>query len=187
MNKITLITATIASLSLATAAVAGSNSGYRYDDDRNHSYNYDYGHVTHVEPIVQQYQTSIPRQECHDEQVVYRDNSRSSATPTLIGSIIGGAIGNELGRNSDAKKGGLVIGALLGGSIGRDIGNRSSNNGGKYYRTEQVCNTYYDTAYEERITGYYVTYKYMGQTYETQTHSDPGNKIKLRIEHTPVE
>ena len=185
MKKLTMITATIASLSLATAAIADANKDYHHDND--YGVNYDYGHVIHVEPITQQYQTSVPHQECWDEQVAYRDNSRSSATPTILGSIIGGAIGNELGHNSDARKGGLVIGALLGGSIGRDIGNKSNASSGTRYRTEQVCNTYYDTAYEERITGYAVTYKYLGHTYQTRTHNHPGKTIKLRIEHTPVE
>ncbi|MCZ0945124.1 MAG: glycine zipper 2TM domain-containing protein [Gammaproteobacteria bacterium] len=44
-----------------------------------------------------------------------------SSTPTLLGAIVGGALGNELGHKKRNKQIGAVVGALLGGSIGRDL------------------------------------------------------------------
>lgn len=154
-----------------------------------HNKAYDYAKVIEAEPITKHVRVSTPRRECWEEEVTHYDNSGyRSATPTLLGSVIGGAIGNELGHNKDAKRGGILVGALLGGSIGRDLGRHHANSqGGKYYSTEQVCKTYQDYHDEERIVGYHVLYKYRGNTYSTETENHPGDRIKVRVSVTPAE
>ena len=150
---------------------------------------YDYAKVIEAEPITQYVRVSTPRQECWDEEVAhYEDRGYRSATPTLLGSVIGGAIGNELGHHKDAKRAGVLVGAILGGSIGRDIGHRVNNRSGRtYYTTEQVCKTYQDYHEEERIVGYHVLYKYRGEVYSTETDQHPGDRIKVHVSVTPVE
>lgn len=154
-----------------------------------HDRQYDYAKVIEAEPITQQVRVATPRQECWDEEVAhYDERGYRSATPTLLGSVIGGAIGNELGHHKDAKRAGIVVGAILGGSIGRDIGQRvNDRRGGTYYTTEQVCRNYQDYHDEQRIVGYHVLYRYRGEVYSTETEHHPGDRIKVRVSVTPVE
>lgn len=150
-------------------------------------HNYDYARVVNAEPITKIVRTSVPRQECWDEQVShYQEPRHRSATPTIVGAIVGGLIGNELGNNKDAKKGGILVGSVLGGSIGRDIGRKHAEPGHHYYTTEQVCKTYQDYHEEERITGYRVSYKYHGNVYHTRMPHHPGDRIKVKVTVTPV-
>ncbi|MCF7980606.1 MAG: glycine zipper 2TM domain-containing protein [Pseudomonadales bacterium] len=170
-------------LAILTAGVLMSGIAFA-----KHNKQYDYAKVIEAEPITKHIRISTPRQECWDEEVVRYDHSGyRSATPTLLGSVIGGAIGNELGHHKDAKRAGVVVGALLGGSIGRDLGHRAGGQGGKYYTTEQVCKTYQDYHDEERIVGYHVLYKYRGEVYSTETENHPGDRIKVRVSVIPVE
>ena len=54
-------------------------------------------------PVISSYPvyTSVvreePRQTCHIEQVAHRDAGRNSTTPAILGTIIGGALGNAVG------------------------------------------------------------------------------------------
>ena len=153
-----------------------------------HKANHDYARVVSVEPITKTIRISTPRQECWQEQVSHYDQPKArSATPTIVGAIVGGLIGNELGHHNDAKKAGVLVGAVLGGSIGRDIGRKHAGPGQHYYTTEQRCETYQDYHTEERITGYHVGYKYHGNLYHTRTQNHPGDRIKVRVTVTPVE
>ncbi|MEZ5524604.1 MAG: glycine zipper 2TM domain-containing protein [Pseudomonadales bacterium] len=152
-----------------------------------HKQSHDYARVISAEPIVKIVRVSTPRQECWDEQVShYQEPRQRSATPTIVGAVIGGLIGNELGHHSDAKKAGVLVGSVLGGSIGRDIGRKNAGPGHHYYTTEQVCQTYQDYHEEEHITGYRVSYKYHGNVYHTQMPHHPGDRIKVRVSVTPA-
>lgn len=146
-----------------------------------------YARVVSVEPITKIIRVSSPRQECWQEQVShYEQPQQRSATPTIVGAVIGGLIGNELGHHKDAKKAGVLVGSVLGGSIGRDIGRRNAGPGHQYYTTEQRCETYQNYHEEERIMGYHVGYKYKGDIYHTRTQNHPGDRIRIRVSVTPV-
>ena len=41
-----------------------------------------------------------PRQECHIEQVARRSDGGKSATPAIVGTIVGGALGNAVGSKN---------------------------------------------------------------------------------------
>ena len=61
---------------------------------------YDYAQVVDVRPIVQVVEVSTPQEQCWQEEYLVDRNyggSRSN-TPGILGAIIGGAIGNELGN-----------------------------------------------------------------------------------------
>lgn len=175
MNKITLTSAAILT-ALATSAGASQNS-FR-----------DRAQVTNVHEIVKTYENRTPRQTCYTEQVAYQEpvaRGRKSHTGTILGAVIGGALGNELGHRKHNKQAGTAIGALLGGSIGRDISHRPQ----KYvtrYRDEQRCTTTTELSYDERVVGYDVTYRYNGQSYTTRMQRDPGDSIRVKVAVSPV-
>jgi uncharacterized protein YcfJ len=54
------------------------------------------------------------------------------------------------------------------------------------YRTEEVCETVYETTEELTLDGYDVTYRYAGQTHTTRMDHDPGSHVRVRVQVTPV-
>lgn len=149
-----------------------------------HNERQDFAKVVSATPIYEQVAYNRPQQECWVETVAYERDSRSkSATPMLLGAVIGGAIGHAIGKND--RRSGTAIGAVLGGSIGHDVG----KNGGRKqveYRDEERCETRNVKQYEERLMGYDVTYRYHNNTYTTRMDRDPGKRIKVAVSVTPI-
>ncbi|MBV1905799.1 MAG: glycine zipper 2TM domain-containing protein [Pseudomonadales bacterium] len=168
---------------------------------------HDEAKVVNVNPVYETVRFSTPREECTQERVAvydrdhyynngYRDNRRHSATPGIIGALIGGAIGNGVGHNKTNKRVGLAVGALLGGAIGNDIAKKDHHKYDNYhsegarnekrYTTQEVCTVYDDWQTEQRLSGYEVTYVYAGETYTTRTNTHPGDTIRVRVRVTPA-
>ncbi len=173
-------------LPLATALVLISSTTHaeRYNHHTKKHYStthYDYARVVAVEPIYQQVKYYEPQQECHYERRRIRGGNNTTAI--IVGSLLGGALGNELGHNKSNKRVGAVAGAILGGSIANDVtrGKRTYHS-----QNEQVCTTTQQVRYHEKITGYNVGYKYRGKTYYTQTGRHPGDEIKIAVDIRPV-
>ena len=165
----------------ALLCISATSTSYANNYQRGHS-NQTYARVTHVEPIYQQTSYREPVQECYEERVTSRSNG--SRTNTIIGGLLGGALGNELGHNRRNKKVGTLAGAVLGASIANDL---SRNKGRDRVHYEQRCDTRYNTNYRQEITGYQVSYRYDGQTYQTQTDQHPGKRIPVSINVHPVK
>lgn len=141
--------------------------------------------VLEVEPRHTVTRTPIERTVCWDETTYQRvGGSSNSATPTIVGAIIGGVVGNQFGGGS-GNTAMTAAGAALGGSIGRDAAraNRPS-----HYTpvTQERCTIQRD--FEERsvVTGYRVLYMFDGRIHETTMRHHPGDSIRLRVSATPV-
>lgn len=147
---------------------------------------YVYADVLESRPIYQSVAISTPRQQCWHEQVLMHEERRSSNTPVVVSSIVGGAIGNALGTNKSSQRVGAVVGAVLGHSIGRDIVAANSRPQPARYQTVQHCETVNEYRHEERLTGYQVRYRYNGEDYTIQTDRDPGHQIRLRVQVSPM-
>lgn len=145
---------------------------------------YDYAEVIAVDPIVKYVRVAAPRQECWEERVPAYQSRYTSATPMIVGGIIGGAIGNKV--VSGHKDLGIAAGALLGGSVARDLHHRHRAQYGGYSSVQTRCEQVVDYHQEERVEGYRVTYRYKGETFTTRTHRDPGDQIKVRVSVKPV-
>lgn len=150
---------------------------------------YDEAQVTAVRPIYRVVESSIPQQECWEEEVVRQDLRRQdrSYTPGILGMVIGGALGNAVGNNRSSRKVGTVVGAVLGGSIARDI-NRANDtrNSTVYVDTEERCRTVYNTRQEEKLVGYDVSYRYNGVERTVRMPDDPGATVRVRVDVEPV-
>lgn len=136
---------------------------------------YVYATVIAVEPIMERVTHTIPRQSCWEE--VRYERRSSSATGTILGGIVGGVVGNQFGegRGKDAM---TIAGTLLGGSIGNDV---SRGGGGTRAVTEERCRTNNEYREERRVSGYYVTYRYRGETHTTQMDHDPGDQVRIKV------
>ena len=165
---------------IATTMLAGSLATTAQADHPN-DVSFEPARVISATPIYETVRIPSSREVCWDEEVTYRP--RPSATSTLIGSVIGGAIGHQFG-GGHGKDALTVAGALIGASIANDAARKKSPS--QYTQLEQRCRTtreYYD---EERLTGYRVQYEYNGQVYHTRMDNEPGEYLDLRVSVAPV-
>ena len=183
MKKLTVTLGAILMV-FATGAFAGHGS-------KQHSYGmqqggYEYGRVIDTRPIYREVEVSSPVQECYEVPVYHTERHHKSAGGMLAGGIIGGIIGHQIGGGS-GKKFATAVGTLVGAQIGHDAVNGHRDHGSREvvgYRKH--CETQYRVSYEQVIDGYDVTYKYRGKRYHVRMPYDPGERIKLRVEISPV-
>ncbi|MGD9842129.1 MAG: glycine zipper 2TM domain-containing protein [Steroidobacteraceae bacterium] len=185
---------TVIGLGLVAASVASAHppewSNSRWNRDSYNSRNayrstyqvvrapvvqYDYARVVDVDPIIRRVAVSSPQRDCwyEDREVVVQ----RSATPTVLGAIIGGVIGHNI-TNGSSRGVATVAGAVLGASVGNDA---AARNGRVQTQTVQQCETRYSRDFDQRIDGYRVTYRYEGREYNTVMAYDPGNRVQVRV------
>lgn len=145
---------------------------------------HDYADVVAVEPVIKYVRIPSSRQECWNEEVPAYQAGYRSATPMIVGGIIGGAIGNKVVKGH--KDLGIAAGALLGGSVARDLHQRHTLRHSAYSTVETRCQRVVDYHEEERVEGYRVTYRYKGETFTTRTNRDPGDRIRVNVSVKPV-
>ena len=186
----------------------------RYDND-SRAQRTDVATVIRATPIYDRYAAQgYQRQECWDERTnayddgyyrdsngrLYRNGTDSNANGTLIGALIGGALGNQAGKGDGRKAatiGGAVIGGVIGNQIDRNNNAGTYNNSGSYdqYRddsgTVRRCRTVtdYDNNYNDnrQVEGYTVTYRYAGQTYTGYTSRRPGRTMRVLVNVRPAD
>jgi len=57
---------------------------------------------------------------------------------------------------------------------------------GVYYTTERRCEVEESYHEEERLTGYRVTYVYDGREFITRMDHNPGERIRIRVQASPL-
>ena len=164
--------------------VAGASQAQDYPpppppDDNAH---FGWADVLRVDPIYDVAQAGgPPRQECYDQPVVRQDNSHVGGT--VLGAIVGGALGNQVGKG-DGRKAATIAGAVAGGAIGNGI---SRANDRSYSDTETRCRYVSDDPPQRRVVAYDVEYRYRGEVYVSRLGYDPGERIRVRVSVTPAE
>jgi len=189
---VSTLAATLAGLGLAGAAGVAQASS-------------DVAQVISSTPVYER--VSAPQRECWNEQVTayeerrtvrpgreYYTESRPSGAGTLLGAIVGGAIGHQFGNSTGGRDHGTVAGAIIGGMIG----NEAERNNGGYVRTSrdevvvdrvpvsrdvQRCRT--TSQYRDEIVGYDVRYRYNGREYTTRLSYDPGQTLDVDVAVRP--
>lgn len=86
-----------------------------------------------------------------------------------LGALVGGLIGSQFGHGN-----GHVAGAVLGTLGGAFLGNAAE---AQQRGTYGGCNT----AYQQRLVGYDVTYEYGGRQYQTRVAQDPGPWLQVPV------
>lgn len=173
----------------STGALADHDrGGSRYDDRGRHG-EYEYARVIDVEPLRRRVRVSEPVRECWDETDYRADGPLSSnhIGGTLVGALIGGALGNQVG-DGRGRQVARAAGAIIGGAVGHNVSRQRQREryGDREYVYER-CEVRYRDSYEERIDGYEVTYEYAGRRYVTRMPYDPGDRIRIRVDVSPVE
>jgi uncharacterized protein YcfJ len=166
----------------------------RYDDRYDTDGGYDYAKVVDVQPLTRRVRVSSPERECwdetrYDERDYGRPRARNSAGPTLLGAVIGAAIGNQIG-SGDGRRAATAAGAIIGAGVGNaQAGRRNGYEQPPPPRayTVQRCETHYREDVQERIDGYRVTYVYHGRRGVTEMPYKPGDRIRVRVDVSPAE
>jgi uncharacterized protein YcfJ len=170
------------SMSMFIAGCASAGHGHRHHNHQvyatyePHGYA-DYGRVVKARPIYRQIAIEVPREYC-DVRTVTREERRGkgdSFAGTVVGGLVGAAIGHELGNGRGST---TAVGGLIGAAVGNDAGKGRRT---VRYRDEEVCRTRYQTEYEQRIVGYDVSYSYLGRMYNTRTDRHPGDRIAVDV------
>ena len=169
---------------------APANGWRRHQEDGR----YAWARVERVVPIYANAGYPVQREVCMRQpgQVVTQERYHGgggSTAGTLLGAVIGGALGNQVGHG-DGRAAATIAGAVISGAVGNN-----ATRGPGYYSQDQ----YYQPGYQscqmqqgwrehERIVGYDVTYRYRGGWYHTRTDYPPGERIRVRVDQivTPV-
>jgi uncharacterized protein YcfJ len=115
------------------------------------------------------------------ESIGRRDNRVGGGT--VLGAIVGGALGNQVGKG-DGRKAATIAGAVAGGAIANNAARRDDET---YVSSERHCREV-DGGYEERrINGYDVEYRFRGETYMSRVNYDPGERMRVRVSVTPAD
>lgn len=104
-----------------------------------------------------------------------------------MGGVVGGALGHAVGHGDSNQKIGTAVGAVLGAAVGSKVGGQTPDRTHVTYREVERCEIRERLQVREELVGYNVTYRYDGQTYTTRTRNEPGSRLRLAVEVTPLE
>lgn len=175
--KSMLLISTLASSLLLANNVLADHKHYKHHPKPHRHYEViehtQYARVVSSNPIYRTVAVEVPVDSCRVETVAYSERQRGgdSFAGTVVGGLVGAALGKEMGRSGHATAAGGLIGAAIGNEISG--GSRRVTR----YEDREVCTTRYRTEYQRQLVGYDVTYRYDGRIYTTETRHHPGDRI----------
>ena len=181
-------------LALAIAAICTAGSALASDNFT------DRARVISSRPITER--IPISREECwndvqrgYEERRVTRSDTGAAIGPgTVLGAIIGGVAGHQVGSgrgNDAATAAGAVVGGLIGNQVDRDQGRvgpgdrRTEIERVPVERNVERCRTVQEV--REARVGYDVTYEYGGRNFRTRLDRDPGRNLRVNVSVAPAE
>jgi uncharacterized protein YcfJ len=130
---------------------------------------YGYAQVLRVSAVYTSQRVSTPDPRCE------RRGGAGSTGGTVAGAVVGGALGNQVGKGN-GRSAATVAGAVLGGALGHRVAAGAVPEGCRNGEMERI---------ERRIAGYDVEFQFQGQTYMSRLPVDPGNRLRVRVTVTP--
>jgi uncharacterized protein YcfJ len=140
----------------------------------------DFGRVVNVTPQVEQF--NQPRQECRTEYVEVQQRQQQGVGGAILGGLVGGLAGNQVG-GGNGRTAATAIGAVTGAIVGDRMENNGNNRSVTTEQPVRQCHTVDN--WQNRTSGYAVTYEYRGHDYTTVMPYDPGERLKLHVSLTP--
>ena len=183
--KSVLMMTMIAALTFTGVVTAGGKHGHKKHDYTPRQDVYEYARVLDARPIYREVQVSTPVRECWNEPVYHVRRGHKSAGGMLAGGIIGGIVGHQIGKGRGNKIA-TAVGTLVGAKIGHDAVNGDVREERHLAGYEERCETRHQVRYEQELDGYDVTYAYRGHEYHMVMPYNPGKRIKMRVQFSPV-
>jgi uncharacterized protein YcfJ len=192
MNSRMLSGAAILALALASqSALAhhGDHDGrYDRDDGYDRGGDYDYARVIDVTPLMERVRYDVPVEHCWTEEEGYsRRPSADQVGARIMGGAVGAMLGHTVGRG-DGRRAATVGGAVVGALIGNELARNHARDAYREPRYEQVqrCRTDREERFDERVSGYQVTYLYNGRRAVTRLPYDPGRYLRVAVDVHPL-
>ena len=124
--------------------------------------------VVDVQPVYRYIETTLPTTVCYSDVSHVRQLDK-----VIVGSAIGGTMGNLLSHKSD-RAANTIAGAVIGGLLATQI-----DNGPRPYHTER-CSTAYEPAQKVRkLVGYEYWYRINGRLVRDFSREKPGRYVAL--------
>ena len=135
--------------------------------------------VTSIEKVYKQYRVDEPYQDCYIKETIQNRTGDGSATNELFGAVLGGAIGNKLGKG-DGNDAMTLFGALMGASIANDM--EKTNSTGQVVVSQEVCENKVRQRIEKRLSHYKVYVEYEGREVSFSSKKRPfDDVIKVKV------
>jgi len=128
----------------------------------------DVAQVVHSDPIVER--VPVANRVC--DQVVQAPQERGVGG-AVLGGLGGALVGSRFGKGHG--KDALTIVGAVGGAIAGDQIQNGSGSGA----TQTACRDV--TTYQERVSGYRVTFRYAGRDYTQVMTRDPGANVPVNV------
>jgi uncharacterized protein YcfJ len=111
----------------------------------------------------------------------------------VLGAVVGGVIGHQFGNSSGGRDRGTAAGAIVGGLVGNQVDRSNAPPPRETVEVERVpvernverCRTINEV--REATLGFDVLYDYRGRQFATRLPHDPGPRLQVRVDVTPVE
>ena len=134
--------------------------------------------VTSVDKVYKQYRVDEPYQDCYIKETLQQSGD-GSATNELFGAVLGGAIGNKLGKG-DGNDAMTLFGALMGASIANDM--EKTNSTGQVVVSQEVCENKVRQKIEKRLSHYKIYVEYDGREVSFTSKKRPyDDVIKVKV------
>ncbi len=183
MNKKILMASVVAGVAMGLGNMAAAQDRGLVNDRPGDNSRLAWADVLRVDPIYDNIVSTRPREECYETDGERRDTRGNNTAGTVIGAIVGGALGNQVGKG-DGRKAATVAGAVIGGAVG----NKQARRDDRYYsEPETRCRTVSESYNERRIVAYDVQYRYRGDVYMANLDYDPGERMRVRVSVSPAE
>lgn len=122
----------------------------------------------------------------------YRGTNTGRTVATVVGGIVGAAIGSQVGGGS-ARYATSALGTMVGGLAGQKVYENSVRSRTPRNGVVTVCDPvpddrYYGNSYGTNgggVNAYDVTYEYGGRTYTSRTNYHPGDRIRVLVDVRP--
>lgn len=164
------------SAELAPATEPGPGPGA--DADAAHVM-YSWANVLHVAPVYAEVRVAQTVEHC--DRYERAGTSGGSAGATMLGALIGGVIGNQVG-SGNGRRAATAAGAIAGGAIGH----RAGSGHGDPAASESRCRLVEEFVLEQQVVGYDVEYRYRDDVFISRLDHHPGDRVKIRVAVSPV-
>jgi uncharacterized protein YcfJ len=166
-------------LAVSTALLASAASAQPYGP-RGDGVSFGYATVLRATPAYETVRVVDQQQQQCDDGTYVREHKDTTGA-TVLGAVVGGALGNTVGKG-DGRKAATIGGAVVGGVIGHNIAKGDSD---RYQ--PGPCHVVDVDHEDRRVVGYDVEYNYKGEVYFARMAYDPGNRIRVRVTVQPAD
>jgi uncharacterized protein YcfJ len=159
----------------------------------------DNARVVSIRPVTER--IPVSREECwndrqrgyEERRVTRSDTGAAIGAGTVLGAVVGGVIGHQFGNSSGGRDRGTAAGAIVGGLVGNQVDRGNAGPSRETVEVERVpvernverCRTVDEV--REATVGFDVRYDYRGRQFTTRLPYDPGQRLQVRVDVTPVE